>query len=260
VPDPCYSRTHAPYHMHTIDNTQEQLLYTATQPNTVAPSANTLEIYDYMLQQGAHVDTANATRHTTRRMKNMTSSTKTEIHSVFYYLNGRAPPRICRSTASRSPVLTRGGICVLKTVTYLPYRVSGSTLTAVGRSQFPARWPGTLSRILSRIQRAAYTVLGVYLKTYLCAIQINPRTHSLTQRRAEPQSLATCKENFSKFVGVVFEIREQTERHTDTLIAILRTQGRPRCDTVIPCTTCVASHNDTDGMQTIVVTLLFPGS
>jgi len=69
-----------------------------------------------------------------------------------------------RSTASRSPVLTRGGICVPSTVTYLPCRVSGSTLTAVGRSQLLAQWPGTLSRILSGIQRAAQTVLGVYLK------------------------------------------------------------------------------------------------
>ena len=48
--------------------------------------------------------------------------------------------------------------------TYLPYRVSGSTLTAVGRSQLLARGPGTHSRILSWIQRAAQTVLGVYLK------------------------------------------------------------------------------------------------
>jgi len=47
---------------------------------------------------------------------------------------------------------------------YLPYRVSGSTLTAVGRSQLLSRWPGTHSRILSAIQRAAQTVLGVYLK------------------------------------------------------------------------------------------------
>ena len=35
---------------------------------------------------------------------------------------------------------------------------------AVGRFQLLARWPGTLSRILSGIQRAAQTVLGVYLK------------------------------------------------------------------------------------------------
>jgi len=39
-----------------------------------------------------------------------------------------------------------------------------STLTAVGRSQLLARWPGTHSRILSGIQRAAQTVLGVYWK------------------------------------------------------------------------------------------------
>ena len=41
------------------------------------------------------------------------------------------------------------------------YRVSGSTLTAVARSQLLARWPGTHSRILSGIQRAAQTVLDV---------------------------------------------------------------------------------------------------
>jgi len=41
--------------------------------------------------------------------------------------------------------------------------VSRSTLTAVGRSQLLARWPGTHSPILSGIQRAAQTVLGVYL-------------------------------------------------------------------------------------------------
>jgi len=32
------------------------------------------------------------------------------------------------------------------------------------RFQLLARWPGTHSRILSQIQRAAQTVLGVYLK------------------------------------------------------------------------------------------------
>ena len=80
------------------------------------------------------------------------------------------------SDSSRSPVsqrprttvsvgaLTRGGICVPPTVTCLPYRVSGSTLTAVGRSQLLARWPRTHSRILSGMQRSAQTVSGVYLK------------------------------------------------------------------------------------------------
>ena len=66
----------------------------------------------------------------------------------------------------RSPVLTRAGICVPPTVTYLPYRVSGSTLTAVGRSQLLARWRGTHSRadFIRGIQRAAQTVLGVYVE------------------------------------------------------------------------------------------------
>ena len=39
-----------------------------------------------------------------------------------------------------------------------------STLTAVGRSQLLARWSGTHSWILSGIQRAAQTVLGICLK------------------------------------------------------------------------------------------------
>jgi len=46
----------------------------------------------------------------------------------------------------------------------LAARVSGSTLTAVRRFQLLARWPGTHSRILSGIQRAAQTVVGVHLK------------------------------------------------------------------------------------------------
>jgi len=49
-------------------------------------------------------------------------------------------------------------------VTCLSYRVSRSTLTAVGRSQLLTRRPGTHSRSLSAIQRTAQTVLGVYLK------------------------------------------------------------------------------------------------
>jgi len=106
--------------------------------------------------------------------------------------------RVCRSTASRSPVLTCAGICVPPTVIYLPYRVSGSTLTAVGRSRLLARWPGTHSRLLSGIQRAAQTVLGVYLKRtrsrvtsassalgFLTIMRYtNPRTHSLVLKRA----------------------------------------------------------------------------
>ena len=81
----------------------------------------------------------------------------------------------------------------------MPYRVSGSTLTAVGRSQLLARWPGTHSRILSGIPRAAQTVLGVYLKRtcsrdanassalgggfWTIMRYTNPRTHSLKPNR-----------------------------------------------------------------------------
>ena len=81
--------------------------------------------------------------------------------TVFTSVWTAAHHRICRSTASRSPVLTRAGICVPPTVAYLPYRVSDSALTAVGRSQLLIRWPGTLSRFLSGILWTAQTILGV---------------------------------------------------------------------------------------------------
>ena len=63
--------------------------------------------------------------------------------------------RICRSTASRSPVLTSGGICIPPTITYLPYRVSGSTLTAIGPSQLLTQWPGS-----SRLELTPWFYLG----------------------------------------------------------------------------------------------------
>ena len=90
--------------------------------------------------------------------------------------------RICRSTASQSPVLTCGGISVLPTITYLMYPVSGSTLTAVRRSQSLARWPGSQSRILSKIHRAVQTVLGVYFKcTCSCITSASSALPSPTQ-------------------------------------------------------------------------------
>jgi len=66
--------------------------------------------------------------------------------------------RICRSTASRSPVLTRGGICVPPTVVYLPYRVSGSTR----RRAFSVAGPMAWNSLPDFIPRAAQTALGVY--------------------------------------------------------------------------------------------------
>jgi len=49
-------------------------------------------------------------------------------------------------------------------VTVLEYLNGHATLTAVGRSQLLAKWPGTLTQIISGILRAAQTVLGTYLK------------------------------------------------------------------------------------------------
>jgi len=51
--------------------------------------------------------------------------------TIHQCLNGR----ICRSTASRSPMLTRAGICVPPTVTYLPHCVS-IRLYSYGRRAF----------------------------------------------------------------------------------------------------------------------------
>ena len=94
------------------------------------------------------------------------------------------------------------------TVTYLPYCVSGSTLMAVGHSRLLARWPGTHARILSGIQRAAQTVLGVYLKRTCLRITsassalgilsdyaLYKSTHSLTQGSTGP-SFGFCSPNW----------------------------------------------------------------
>jgi len=58
------------------------------------------------------------------------------------------------------PVTERFPDCLFTSL----YRVSGSTLTAVGRSQLLVWWPGTHSQVLSGIQWAAQTVLCVYIK------------------------------------------------------------------------------------------------
>jgi len=85
--------------------------------------------------------------------------------TVHQCLNGRAPPYLSEHCIPVSSADTRRHLRSANRHLYLPYRVSSSTLTAVGRSQLLARWPGTHSRVLSEFQRAAQTVLGrVYLK------------------------------------------------------------------------------------------------
>ena len=111
--------------------------------------------------------------------------------TVHRCLNGRAPPL---SVGALHPGLQcwHAAASALPTVTYLPYRVSGSTLTAVGRFQLLAWWPGTHSWILSGIQRAAQTVLGVYSRVtsassalaVLDAIQIYAHTHHSLKPKA----------------------------------------------------------------------------
>ena len=120
-------------------------------------------------------------------------------------------------------MLTRGGICVPPTVTYLPYRVSRSTLTAVGRSQLLARWPETHSRILCGIHRATQTVLGVYSKRTCSRVTsassalgvlndyaLYKSTHSLTAAGgvwgAHKWGSATCKSSLPSLSFFFFRI------------------------------------------------------
>ena len=93
-------------------------------------------------------------------------------------------------------MLTRAGICVPPTVTYLPYLVSGSTLTAVGRSQLLARWPGTHYRVLSGIQRAAQTVLGlsnIFFDVVVAVVQLNDFIDLEVRRLKEQNKLKFTK-------------------------------------------------------------------
>jgi len=74
----------------------------------------------------------------------------------------RAPPYLSEHCIPVSSADTRRHLrSANRHLGYLPYRVSGSTLRPSG---VLSCWPGTLSRTLSRIQRAAQIVLGVYLK------------------------------------------------------------------------------------------------
>jgi len=74
----------------------------------------------------------------------------------------RAPPYLSEHCFPVSSADTRRHLrSANRHLGYLPYRVSGSTLRPSG---VLSCWPGTLSRTLSRIQRAAQIVLGVCLK------------------------------------------------------------------------------------------------
>ena len=63
-------------------------LYTKTKWNSVAPLANELEIYDYLLHEGVDVDIANATLQFVYRAHcvKTTSPTKPEVHNVLHCL------------------------------------------------------------------------------------------------------------------------------------------------------------------------------
>ena len=122
------------------------------------------------------------------------------IQPMSQCLNGRAPPYLSEHRIPVSSADTRRQPRSANRHLLAVNRVSGSTLTAVGRSRLLARWPRTLSRITSGIQRAAQTVLDVYLKrtcsrdnsasSALGILTImrytNPRTHSLTSAGANP--------------------------------------------------------------------------
>jgi len=70
-----------------------------------------------------------------------------------------------------------------------------NTWKAIGRSQLQAQWPGTLSRILSGIHRAAQTVLGIYLKRTCSCITSASNTLGVLNDYAlykSMQSLTQC--------------------------------------------------------------------
>ena len=70
--------------------------------------------------------------------------------TVHQCLNGRAPPYLSEHCIPVSSADTRRHLrSANRHRQHLLYRVSGSTLTAVGRSQLLVRWPGILSRIHS---------------------------------------------------------------------------------------------------------------
>jgi len=117
---------------------------------------------------------------------------------------------------------------------------------AVGRSQLLARWHGTLSRILSGIQRAAQTVLGVYSRTYsFTAILvhraqqgflmimhcINPHTRSLTHSQVPyvcPKCSPFCGggdlDTHLKMVPLA-HLSPHNKRHIDRSIHFCRTHS-----------------------------------
>jgi len=111
--------------------------------------------------------------------------------TVHQCLNGRAPPYLSEHCVPVSSADTRRH---LRSANRHLLAVPRFRLNTYDRRAF-SRWPGTHSRILSEIQRAAQTVLGVYLKRTCSRVTIvhpalwrfltimryiNPRTHSLT--------------------------------------------------------------------------------
>jgi len=123
--------------------------------------------------------------------------------TVHQCLNGRAPPYLSEHCIPVSSADMRRHLrSAIRHLQYSPYRVSGSTLMAVGRSQLLVRWPGTLFLILSGIPRAAQTVLGVYLKRACTRVTsassalgvlnddaLCKSTHSLTQSSVSVRSI-----------------------------------------------------------------------
>jgi len=96
--------------------------------------------------------------------------------TVHQCLNGRAPPYLSEHCIPVSSDDTRRHLRSANRHLLAVPRFRLNT-TAFGRSQLLASWPGTHSRILSGIHRAAQTVLGVYLKR-TCSRVTNASSHS----------------------------------------------------------------------------------
>jgi len=124
--------------------------------------------------------------------------------TVHWCLNGRTPPYLS-DTASRSLVLTLGGICVPPTDNYLQYFATASALMAVVPFQLPAPKSGTLCRISAGTQPSVQTVSDVCLKR-ICSLNTGAFSalEVLDDNRAIQIHLLTYLLNANNFTGVQF--------------------------------------------------------
>ena len=124
--------------------------------------------------------------------------------------------------------------------------VSGSTLTAAGRFQLLARWPGTQSPILYGIQRAAQTVLGIYLKRACSRVTsassalgvlndyaLYKSTHSLTHSDAPSLTKRSFPRNRCMWLVLSVSILNVVHRRAAAMRHVAAINVRARCNILV---------------------------